>query len=147
MFGGGSCSLDDFQENEDPALQAEGENQPIGEQQGQRRVMTVEDEQEIWKDITLTQYEHTHRTEKPFTFLCQTFTAWLIILWLDWNTRLSQSTCFHFFQPVESVKRRNLMLEVQKADGNEETFRVIKSFLCCVSACRGFWVVHLLMTF
>ncbi|KAM8745292.1 DEP domain-containing protein 1A isoform 2-T2 [Acanthopagrus schlegelii] len=42
------------QENEDPALQAEGEYQPIGEQQGQRRVMTVEDEQEIWKDITLT---------------------------------------------------------------------------------------------
>lgn len=60
VCGGGSCSLYDFQENEDPALHAEGENQPIGEQQGQRRVMTVEDEQEIWRDITLTQYERTH---------------------------------------------------------------------------------------
>ncbi|XP_042340114.1 DEP domain-containing protein 1A isoform X1 [Plectropomus leopardus] len=40
------------QENVDPALQAE--NQPIGEQQVQRRELTVEDEQEIWKDITLT---------------------------------------------------------------------------------------------
>ncbi|KAM9358522.1 DEP domain-containing protein 1A [Symphorus nematophorus] len=42
------------QENVDPALQAAGENQPIGEQQGQRRELTVEDEQEIWRDITLT---------------------------------------------------------------------------------------------
>ncbi|XP_044056072.1 DEP domain-containing protein 1A [Siniperca chuatsi] len=42
------------QENVDPALQAGGENQPIGEQQVQRRELTVADEQEIWKDITVT---------------------------------------------------------------------------------------------
>uniref|UniRef100_A0A8C3A090 DEP domain containing 1a n=1 Tax=Cyclopterus lumpus TaxID=8103 RepID=A0A8C3A090_CYCLU len=42
------------QENVDPALQAGGENRPIGEQQMPRRELTVEDEQEIWKDITLT---------------------------------------------------------------------------------------------
>ncbi|KAK1897240.1 DEP domain containing protein 1A [Dissostichus eleginoides] len=42
------------QENVDPALQPGGENQPIGEQQVPRRELTVEDEQEIWKDITMT---------------------------------------------------------------------------------------------
>ncbi|XP_035508689.1 DEP domain-containing protein 1A [Morone saxatilis] len=42
------------QENVDPALQAEGENQSVGEPQVQRRELTVEDEQEIWRDITLT---------------------------------------------------------------------------------------------
>ncbi|XP_032382911.1 DEP domain-containing protein 1A isoform X1 [Etheostoma spectabile] len=42
------------QENVDPALQAGGENKPIGEQQVPRRELTVEDEQEIWRDITLT---------------------------------------------------------------------------------------------
>nr|XP_046248405.1 DEP domain-containing protein 1A isoform X2 [Scatophagus argus] len=41
------------QENVDPALQSGG-NQPVGEQQVQRRELTVEDEQEIWRDITLT---------------------------------------------------------------------------------------------
>ncbi|XP_070688566.1 DEP domain-containing protein 1A [Pempheris klunzingeri] len=38
------------EENVDPALQTGGENQ----QQVQRRELTVEDEQEIWRDITLT---------------------------------------------------------------------------------------------
>ncbi|XP_039985699.1 DEP domain-containing protein 1A [Xiphias gladius] len=42
------------QENIDPALQAGEENQPTGEQQVQRRELTVEDEQDIWRDITLT---------------------------------------------------------------------------------------------
>ncbi|XP_078114523.1 DEP domain-containing protein 1A isoform X2 [Sander vitreus] len=42
------------QENVDPALQAGGENEPIGEQQVLRRELTVDDEQEIWRDITLT---------------------------------------------------------------------------------------------
>ncbi|XP_038571071.1 DEP domain-containing protein 1A isoform X1 [Micropterus salmoides] len=42
------------QENVDPALQAGGEDQPTGEQQVQRRELTVEDEQEIWRDTTLT---------------------------------------------------------------------------------------------
>ncbi|XP_054459521.1 DEP domain-containing protein 1A isoform X1 [Anoplopoma fimbria] len=42
------------QENVDPALQAGGENHPIGEQQVPRRELTVEDEQEIWRDITVT---------------------------------------------------------------------------------------------
>ncbi|XP_041646663.1 DEP domain-containing protein 1A [Cheilinus undulatus] len=42
------------QENIDPALQAGEENQPIGEQNAQRRELTAEDEQEIWRDITLT---------------------------------------------------------------------------------------------
>ncbi|XP_035766632.1 DEP domain-containing protein 1A isoform X3 [Neolamprologus brichardi] len=44
------------QENVDPALriQQEGDNQPEEEQQKQRRELTVEDEQEIWRDITLT---------------------------------------------------------------------------------------------
>ncbi|XP_008302619.1 DEP domain-containing protein 1A isoform X2 [Stegastes partitus] len=43
-------------ENVDPALQVqhEGENQPLEEQQAQRRELTVEDEQDIWRDITLT---------------------------------------------------------------------------------------------
>ncbi|XP_059197818.1 DEP domain-containing protein 1A [Centropristis striata] len=41
-------------ENVDPALQAGGEKEPTGEQQAQRRELTVEDEQEIWRDITLT---------------------------------------------------------------------------------------------
>lgn len=58
LCDGYSCSVCVFQENVDPALQAE--NQPIGEQQVQRRELTVEDEQEIWRDITLTQYKHTH---------------------------------------------------------------------------------------
>ncbi|KAM8874543.1 DEP domain-containing protein 1A [Spinachia spinachia] len=40
-------------ENVDPAPQ-KGENHPIGEQQAPRRELTVEDEQEIWRDITLT---------------------------------------------------------------------------------------------
>lgn len=50
-----------FQENVDPALQAqrEGTNQPAEEQQQHRRELTAEDEREIWKDITLTQYKHT----------------------------------------------------------------------------------------
>ncbi|KAM7012189.1 DEP domain-containing protein 1A isoform 1-T1 [Tautogolabrus adspersus] len=42
------------QENVDPALQAGGANQPMGEQQVPRRELTVEDEQEIWRDIALT---------------------------------------------------------------------------------------------
>ncbi|XP_013882536.1 DEP domain-containing protein 1A isoform X2 [Austrofundulus limnaeus] len=43
-------------ENVDPALQTqqEGLNQPVEEQQQQRRELTAEDEQEIWRDITLT---------------------------------------------------------------------------------------------
>ncbi|XP_070765363.1 DEP domain-containing protein 1A [Enoplosus armatus] len=44
----------EVQENVDPAHQAGGENQPIGEQRVQRRALTVEDEQEIWRDTTLT---------------------------------------------------------------------------------------------
>ncbi|KAF7651198.1 hypothetical protein LDENG_00114290 [Lucifuga dentata] len=46
----------EVQENVDPDLQAgaETENQPAGEQQTQRRVLTVDDEHDIWKDITLT---------------------------------------------------------------------------------------------
>ncbi|XP_058495158.1 DEP domain-containing protein 1A isoform X2 [Solea solea] len=40
-------------ENVDPALQAEG-NQLIGDQQAPRRELTMDDEQEIWRDITLT---------------------------------------------------------------------------------------------
>lgn len=43
----------------DPARQAEEENQPV-EQQVLRRELTVEDERDIWRDITLTQYEHTY---------------------------------------------------------------------------------------
>ncbi|XP_062279813.1 DEP domain-containing protein 1A [Scomber scombrus] len=42
------------QENVDPALQTQEENQPIGEQQLQRRELTVEDEHDIWRDITIT---------------------------------------------------------------------------------------------
>ncbi|XP_056233712.1 DEP domain-containing protein 1A isoform X3 [Seriola aureovittata] len=42
------------QENVDPSLPAEEENQPTGEQQLLRRELTVEDEQDIWRDITLT---------------------------------------------------------------------------------------------
>lgn len=42
------------QENVDPALQAEEENPPIGEQQAHKRELTEEDEHEIWKEITLT---------------------------------------------------------------------------------------------
>lgn len=50
-----------FQENVDPALEAqrEGTDQPAEEQQQHRRELTAEDEREIWKDITLTQYKHT----------------------------------------------------------------------------------------
>ncbi|XP_019132892.2 DEP domain-containing protein 1A isoform X1 [Larimichthys crocea] len=42
------------QENVDPALTAGDKNQPTGEQQVQRRELTVEDEHEIWRDITVT---------------------------------------------------------------------------------------------
>uniref|UniRef100_UPI0037E9493B DEP domain-containing protein 1A n=1 Tax=Semicossyphus pulcher TaxID=241346 RepID=UPI0037E9493B len=42
------------QENVDPALQAEGENHTIEEQQVPRRELTLEDEQEIWRDIAMT---------------------------------------------------------------------------------------------
>ncbi|XP_028259027.1 DEP domain-containing protein 1A isoform X2 [Parambassis ranga] len=44
------------QENVDPALhsQQEGANQLTEEQQMQRRELTAEDEQDIWRDITLT---------------------------------------------------------------------------------------------
>ncbi|KAL6108353.1 depdc1 [Pungitius sinensis] len=41
-------------ENVDPAPQEGGENHPIGEQQVPRRELTVEDEHEIWRDITVT---------------------------------------------------------------------------------------------
>ncbi|XP_023148675.2 DEP domain-containing protein 1A isoform X1 [Amphiprion ocellaris] len=43
-------------ENVDPALQAQqdGEKQPLEEQETQRRELTVDDEQDIWRDITLT---------------------------------------------------------------------------------------------
>ncbi|KAM9848845.1 DEP domain-containing protein 1A [Aulostomus maculatus] len=41
------------QENVDPVHRGEGENHPT-EQQVQRRELTVDDEQEIWRDITLT---------------------------------------------------------------------------------------------
>ncbi|GLD49537.1 DEP domain-containing protein 1A isoform X2 [Lates japonicus] len=41
------------QENVDPALQTGEENQSAGEQQVQRRELTVEDERDIWRDITL----------------------------------------------------------------------------------------------
>ncbi|KAM3876200.1 DEP domain-containing protein 1A [Diretmus argenteus] len=46
----------EIQENVDPALQTQAQvvNQPIGEQQAQRREMTEEDEREVWRDITLT---------------------------------------------------------------------------------------------
>ncbi|KAI3368488.1 hypothetical protein L3Q82_025504, partial [Scortum barcoo] len=44
----------EMQENIDPALQPGGDNQPVAEQQVQRRELTVEDEQEIWRDITMT---------------------------------------------------------------------------------------------
>ncbi|KAM7409264.1 hypothetical protein PAMA_000965 [Pampus argenteus] len=47
-------NMKEMQENVDPVLQAEEENQPIGEQQLQRRELTVEDEQDIWRDITMT---------------------------------------------------------------------------------------------
>lgn len=50
-----------IQENEDPSLQAEGEKEPVEEPEVQRRELTVGDEQEIWRDITLTQYRHTHK--------------------------------------------------------------------------------------
>lgn len=59
-----------IQENEDPSLQAEGEKQPVEEPEVQRRELTVGDEQEIWRDITLTQYKpkHKHSTEiRAFT--------------------------------------------------------------------------------
>lgn len=49
-----------FQENADPALQTPGEGESqCGEEQMQRRDLTVEDEHDIWRDITLTQYKHT----------------------------------------------------------------------------------------
>ncbi|KAF3690592.1 DEP domain-containing protein 1A [Channa argus] len=43
-------------ENIDPGLQeqGEGENHPLGELPVQRRELTVEDEHDIWRDITLT---------------------------------------------------------------------------------------------
>lgn len=64
------CVLWAFQENVDPAFQPAGDNKPTGEQQVQRRELTVEDEQEIWRDITLTQYEHTHWAEEnPLLFV------------------------------------------------------------------------------
>ncbi|KAM7387712.1 hypothetical protein PAMP_023933 [Pampus punctatissimus] len=47
-------NMKEMQENVDPVLQAEEENRPIGEQQLQRRELTVEDEQDIWRDITMT---------------------------------------------------------------------------------------------
>lgn len=42
----------------DPAAPSEDESQP-SDQPVHRRQLTVEDEQEIWRYITLTQYEHT----------------------------------------------------------------------------------------
>lgn len=44
----------------DPSLQSERENKPMEEAEMQRRELTLEDEQHIWKDITLTQYIYTH---------------------------------------------------------------------------------------
>lgn len=46
-----------LQENVDPELQAQ--SKAPGEQQTQRRALTVEDEHDIWRDITLTQYANT----------------------------------------------------------------------------------------
>lgn len=59
VCGASSSSACEFQENVDPALQSEGKNQPVGGQQAERRQLIVEDEQEIWRYITLTQYKHT----------------------------------------------------------------------------------------
>ncbi|XP_075901590.1 DEP domain-containing protein 1A isoform X2 [Nelusetta ayraudi] len=42
------------QENVDPSLESERENKPLEEAELQRRELTLEDEQQIWKDITLT---------------------------------------------------------------------------------------------
>lgn len=44
-----------IQENVDPSLESERENKPVEEAEMQRRELTPEDEQQIWKDITLTQ--------------------------------------------------------------------------------------------
>jgi len=57
FYSGWSWSVCPLQENVDPALQVqqEGGNQPTEEQKLHRRELTVVDEQEIWKDITLTQ--------------------------------------------------------------------------------------------
>lgn len=44
-----------LQENVDPAFQAGAENGLLEEQQMPRRELTLDDEQEIWKDITLIQ--------------------------------------------------------------------------------------------
>lgn len=49
-----------IQENVDPSLESETENQPVEEAGMQRRELTPQDEQQIWKDITLTQYMNTH---------------------------------------------------------------------------------------
>lgn len=43
----------------DPSLQSERESKPVEEVEMQRRELTLEDEQQIWKDITLTQYLNT----------------------------------------------------------------------------------------
>lgn len=44
----------------DPSLESERENKPLEEAELQRRELTLEDEQQIWKDITLTQYINEH---------------------------------------------------------------------------------------
>lgn len=44
----------------DPSLESERENKPLEEAEMQRRELTLEDEQQIWKDITLTQYINEH---------------------------------------------------------------------------------------
>lgn len=53
-----SWSIFIFQDNMDPSAPSEGENQPA-DQPVQRRQLTEEDEQEIWRSITLTQYKTT----------------------------------------------------------------------------------------
>lgn len=62
--------------------------------------------------------------------------AYYIMIRLKCNG-FSQSMLFLFFkQPVESVRRVNLMHEVQKADGNEESFWVTQTFVLCFSLQR-----------
>lgn len=48
----------------DPSLESERENKPLEEAELQRRELTLEDEQQIWKDITLTQYINEHAAGK-----------------------------------------------------------------------------------
>lgn len=74
----------------DTRAPSEGENQPA-DQLVQRRQLTEEDEQEIWRSISLTQYKHT----------------------LTWFTNNLWDQLEDIFETLQAIRKTHLILLIQ----------------------------------